>query len=207
MVACCFLGSPCCSVHNYLPLHAAWSFVIQLLTCTIYCTVARSALCSIPTFSIYPLPLSCFLYWVSDQAHRFISGALICIQLFNVSAWSHMGRTISTTGETRVDGHGLHCAHSKSSFCLHYIIWKAQASTGQRLVMRNMTNMEPRILFELPQKLRPHECEQIWKTVPRLEKPRIIAQKRGYCEHCIYIYCTVYIYFYLRRLFTVMLSE
>ena len=45
-------------------------------------------------------------------------------------------------------------------------IWKAQAPTGQRLALRNMTKSELRSLFELSQKLRPQDADRFKKHVP-----------------------------------------
>ena len=78
-----------------------------------------------------------------------------------------MGRTISATGKTKVLIHKVRFAGW---------IWKIQAPTGQRLSLRNMTNSEPRSLFELSQKLRPRNSDRFERTCP-VSKNRVISPK------------------------------
>ena len=79
----------------------------------------------------------------------------------------HMGRTISVTGKRKVGGNANFVLIRK--ICFAGWIWRAHAPTGQSLPLRNMTNIEPKNIAELAQKLRPADG---------LEKPLIIAQQR-----------------------------
>ena len=86
---------------------------------------------------------------------------------------SHMRRTISATVKRK-------WLFAKFVLLVEY---EKQSPTGQRLALRNMTKIELKNLFELSQKLRPHDADRFKKNMSRLEKPLNIAQKRRYREH------------------------